>query len=150
MRMLIFLILISGNLFSQMQPVVVPAANSAETADAIITWSIGQTFTGTCGSSRAVLAQGNVSSKYDIINLLSESKSKFEVSVFPNPVADMLNVKCNITAGMVSYYIADIKGNKIISGIFESEDTAIECSTLSDGVYFIIIDGVESFKIVKK
>ncbi|MBS7362427.1 MAG: T9SS type A sorting domain-containing protein, partial [Paludibacteraceae bacterium] len=70
------------------------------------------------------------------------------LSVYPNPVKDLLNVD---DADDASFEIIDLSGNIVCSGVVN--DGKIVTSELSEGVYVLTINkeiGAYSTKIVKK
>lgn len=76
------------------------------------------------------------------------------LSVYPNPVVDLLTFKN--TADLKAYELVDINGKVLINGEINSLDltTGIDVSGLNSGVYFIKVTNsgnlVKTTKIVKK
>lgn len=81
--------------------------------------------------------------------------SSIELSVYPNPTSDLLNLSIAGTdaEGLV-YYISDIKSRTHLSGEITSENTQIDVAHLLPGVYFVEVrknkQPVRAFKVVKQ
>lgn len=72
-----------------------------------------------------------------------------EISVFPNPVRDRLNIVLNVVSDL---QIVDISGKTMFSYIGCSENCSIDVSELTPGVYFCRVknnDNVQTVKFVK-
>jgi hypothetical protein len=80
----------------------------------------------------------------DIDNLLNS-----EISIFPNPTIDFINI--NNVKSELNYSILDI-GNKVVLSGKITNNTLIDIKNLINGVYFLVIDCENiksSFKIMK-
>ena len=72
-----------------------------------------------------------------------------EISVFPNPVRDRLNIVLNVASDL---QIVDISGKTMFSYIGCSENCSIDVSNLETGVYFCRVfsnDKVQTVKFIK-
>lgn len=80
--------------------------------------------------------------------LSSNDFSETEASVFPNPASLAINIRANITDKQASIY--DVSGKlldtKNITGNFNSVDV----SSLSPGLYFLVLESGTSFKFIKE
>jgi hypothetical protein len=82
----------------------------------------------------------------DTTSVTELSKRKVLVSVYPNPVAETLFIS-NETKGNKSISVLDLSGKTIISPApFTSDITTIDVASLSKGLYFVSIQGVEFTK----
>jgi len=67
------------------------------------------------------------------------------VEIYPNPASDVLKVKSSKFPGDASYSVRDIQGRTLLSGPLRNAGqwniTSIDVSTLSDGVFFVIVGG---------
>lgn len=118
------------------------------------TYSIGQVaYTSSTGSNGNVI-QG-VQQPYEIYSLgINESAFSFDLSVFPNPTTDVLNLTIkNFNGENLSYQLVDFNGKLIQSEAIKNEQTAIKLSDLPSAGYFIhLIESdqkIQSFKIIK-
>ncbi len=75
------------------------------------------------------------------------------VSVYPNPVSDLLSVQVD-TRSESGYRVLSINGSEIASGIFNSDKNILKTSSWKSGFYLLEItrnDGVRNFrKIIKE
>jgi len=63
--------------------------------------------------------------------------------IYPNPVKYTLNISYS---NLEDYMMYNIKGEQVLKGT----DNTIDVSTLSDGLYFLIINKKTTFKIIKQ
>lgn len=79
---------------------------------------------------------------YDNFLTIDENALLSLVSLYPNPVTNLLQLKTDISVGLEAYTIYDVSGKRIISNNnLKSKDIAIDVSSLSKGMYFITIKG---------
>lgn len=73
-------------------------------------------------------------------------------SVYPNPAENKINVKVDATLLGSVYKVYDNTGKSVLSGKINSENTIIELSDLSAGIYlFSVGDNMkQSFKVIKE
>ncbi|MCX8531793.1 LamG-like jellyroll fold domain-containing protein [Chryseobacterium luquanense] len=95
-----------------------------------------------------VLTTTEISQLYNSTLSTNDTKStKSNVSIAPNPVSDILFVNIPLK-GKNTYKIIDINGRIVLSGEFN--DSKINVSSLNKGAYFLDIEGISSFKFIKK
>ena len=77
--------------------------------------------------------------------------NRYKLNMFPNPVADLLTIQ-GINIQTANINMIDILGQKmIINPILKTNQISIDCSNLSAGIYFILIESdglVETKKII--
>lgn len=76
-----------------------------------------------------------------------------KISVFPNPVADKVNVRIDDLKGVANVQVFDIYGKMVMQQTTSRMNTTLNVATLSSGVYMIKVlnNGKEStMKIVKE
>ena len=83
--------------------------------------------------------------------------SGFETSsftVWPNPVKDVMNISLKDNSDKISLIrINDISGKTILSKTVNNTTTKLDCSALSNGLYFVTVKGSKgenTFKIIKE
>ncbi len=76
------------------------------------------------------------------------SQEKIQVKIFPNPVAENLNITFPENTNHI-IEILDLLGNTVIHTISESEIN-MDTSTLPAGIYLLRIDQIQVNKIIKK
>ena len=75
-----------------------------------------------------------------------------EISISPNPTSSKINVKSSLALIGEEYIIYDQLGKEVMSGFIIAENTEIDLSNISEGVYLFIVgtDMQETFRIVKE
>ncbi len=71
-----------------------------------------------------------------------------QLSLYPNPVKDILFIETSLAAKQMQYEIFDVIGKKITSGILN--DKRISLASLSKGVYLLVITGADSKRATRK
>lgn len=77
---------------------------------------------------------------------LTEQVSKPEISVYPNPAANVINIR-GVESGTVTIY--SIVGAKVMETVLADGANKIDVSALNPGVYVIFING-KSVKFAKE
>lgn len=84
-------------------------------------------------------------------NLSNESNNFTEISLYPNPVSDILNIEA--TNQMDEIVIYDIKGSIVLVTNLEKVNAKLNLEMLKSGVYFVHIESqgkMSIYKIIKK
>lgn len=128
-------------------------SSSAETFQNGVSMShiIGQTVV--AESENGLLSTGIISS-YQIMTLTgNELIDVILATVYPNPTKDILILKTG-DIEYPCYRITDINGMILVTGVATEEDTKIDFSIFTSGIYYLSVYGKESaqktFKIIKK
>lgn len=84
-------------------------------------------------------------------NYLSVKPSEFSASIqiFPNPSKERLEIHLSFD-GIKEYTITDISGKVVEKGKFKNKKSNLDTSKLHSGIYFLGIEGHETFKFIKK
>jgi hypothetical protein len=91
----------------------------------------------------------------NIVESLSVNNIQIEnISIFPNPINNMLNVNVGSNIGL-NYSIFNITGQTIFKGKFTEFNNRVDFSDLSEGIYFLrLIDSQlnkqNTYKLIKK
>jgi poly(3-hydroxybutyrate) depolymerase len=103
--------------------------------------------------------QANATQKNYITNYFSdcattvgiEENPLFEITVYPNPANDILNIKADAALLNADYAINDNLGKTLLVGKIKSENISIDITSLSKGIYYLSIGGYlkDVIKIVK-
>ena len=72
------------------------------------------------------------------------------MSLYPNPVTNVLNLIVGSNIENSTYILTDLKGKIIRQGIIDNNVTSINVEYLSKGVYFIKIAGNVVIKFIKE
>lgn len=73
------------------------------------------------------------------------------VSIYPNPTSDVVNLKSDFTIRSIQVY--DIQGRILITKLLSEENTSVDLSNYSSGIYYLKINtdkGAKTEKLVKK
>ena len=92
------------------------------------------------------------------VNIIEIDSKKLKISIFPNPVNDLLKIRLNESIiGQFVISIIDTKGKEIYSGKYSgiSTDIGINLAMLSTGIYFMTVKDCNnmilgSYKIIKQ
>ena len=87
-----------------------------------------------------------------VTNVGIEENPVVKISVHPNPTNDILNIKVDTSLSGVGYEIYDNLGRSLFAGKIKSENTSIDISLVSKGIYYLSIGGYlnKVMKIVKQ
>ncbi|MSQ78912.1 MAG: T9SS type A sorting domain-containing protein [Flavobacteriaceae bacterium] len=88
----------------------------------------------------------------DIFTSIIEPESELLVSLFPNPAQNQINIKVTAQLHGSNYSVYDLTGKAVINGKIYSENTTVELSDLSTGIYlFSVGDNLkQTFKVIKE
>ena len=86
------------------------------------------------------------------ISNLDEIQSKINYTISPNPTASKITVKSSLELIGKEFTIYDQLGKEVMSGLITSEETEIDLSNISEGVYLFKAgtDMQETFRIIKQ
>ncbi len=105
-------------------------------------WTVWvEAFKGVCSANDSVFIE--------VIDDIFE-RSKYGVSVFPNPVGDLLNISTN--NDLKGFEIIEISGNVLIAedkSTFKKQEVTINVGTLNKGVYLLRIYTSKSVQIAQ-
>jgi len=118
-------------------------------------YSLGQIFETNIISGCDITEIRNIQQPSEIITDKSnEAVSEYELSVYPNPTENNLNLLVkNSVPDNLKYQLFDMQGSLLKSNAITGNQTQIETSDLPPATYFLKImqenTQVQSFKIVK-
>lgn len=133
------------------QEVVSTQGDSYSNSSANVDFSIGEVIiaTGTDGTNH--LTQGFHQTNWNFVGL-EDFAPNFEVTIFPNPTEDVLNIKTNSFEN-VTYALYDAQGKLVTQDMLLAEQTPIQVSQLAPGNYSLILNketqDLKTFKLVK-
>jgi hypothetical protein len=89
---------------------------------------------------------------HDFFLGVQEPTNNFIVSLYPNPTSEIINVKTALNSIGSPYIIYDNMGRTLLSGIINDENTSIEVSNLSGGIYLFKVgeNSIQTFEIIKE
>lgn len=103
-----------------------------------LSFTLGEVAIETFIQSQTILTQGFHQETYQITQI-NETDKAFDISIFPNPTTDIININCNLVNAKGSLYVKDINGSTVYFLLnFSTDQTQrIDFSQFSTGVYFI-------------
>jgi hypothetical protein len=135
----------------------IPNSSQTQTSLDSYTWPLnnqtytqGGTYTATIPNAAGCdsLVTLNLTLNYTGINEQNESK----VTISPNPTSSKITVKASLVLIGKEFILYDQQGKVLKSGIITTEETEIDLSNLSEGVYLFKAGAEmqEAFKIIKQ
>ncbi|MCW3123511.1 MAG: endo,4-beta-xylanase precursor [Flavipsychrobacter sp.] len=83
------------------------------------------------------------------INVPVENRQTDDISIFPNPVQNVLTVTTDALYPINSVSVMNVSGRSVLSRSCSASDAQIDVSALSPGIYFIKVNGREAKRIIK-
>jgi hypothetical protein len=98
------------------------------------------------------LTQQEVTQIYNGTVQINEPLNPVEITVFPNPAQEALNILSYGNLIDAEYIITDLSGRTVLRGNLTSQHTTADISSLSEGSYYISINNTfkQSFTKVRK
>jgi hypothetical protein len=157
-----FLIIICCCSLCLAQQVVSTSGGHSENSSAKISWTIGEPVISTLSNGSYILTQGIHQSKLLIDAVEELIISGLEISAFPNPVNEVINLKViylttdrpDMLRKKISFQLFDMNGKVLIKKQIESTETVIQMNGYAPSSYFlkVMLDKklVKTFKIIKQ
>ncbi len=133
------------------QEVVATAGSTLSNSSGSISFTIGEGVASTLTKGDKTITQGFQQANISV-SMLSELKDlDFSISVFPNPISDVLTLKVNKEDVLgFQYLIFDINGKLLYQKKLESPETSVPVNQLANGLYILKVQsGVKELKIFK-
>jgi len=144
-----------GGSTGTLKPDVVTTAGGFYTNSAgSLSWTLGEPVSETVSDTGNTLTQGFQQGSYSVISVVDElAQPAMEISVYPNPVSSLLNIKSDSSDPFHSV-VLDMQGNIVNEQSFEDGQGQIDLRKLSDAIYLLEVfdmDGsrIKVFKIQK-
>jgi hypothetical protein len=125
-------------------------ANSAGS----LSWTMGEPISETVSDSNNTLTQGFQQGSYFVVSVVDElAKPSINISVYPNPVSSLLNIKSN-SSDPLRAELVDLQGRTVYEQVFENGQGQIDISNRSDEMYILGVydnngNRIKVFKIQK-
>ncbi len=139
------------------QETVVASGGDASGIKGSSSYSIGQPVYSTNSSENIIVSQG-VQNAYEISEILNRKDaitSNLKFTVYPNPTADIVNLKTeNIDDGILFYQLYSVSGQLLSNDKITENTTSIAMRNFPNGTYFLKViqneESIKTFKIIKK
>lgn len=133
------------------QEVVSTQGDSYSNSSGIVDFTIGEVVINTLNDGSNDLTQGFHQTNWTITSV--EDISNYNVSIFPNPTDDVINVKTSVFEG-VYYLFYDINGKLLKEGNLTSGQTPIDVSQFAAGSYILTLNNksknLKKIKLIKQ
>jgi len=145
--------LVGVNAQTASSQLVSSSGNSFSNASYQLDWSIGECLTATYTTGAYVLTQGFYQSSYTITSV-ENLWSDIEITVYPNPTTDFINLKVKGSkAKSMQYTTTDFLGKILQTSNIAGDIEQIDFSNYATGIYFISVSQnkqlIRSFRIIK-
>jgi hypothetical protein len=136
------------------QEVISSAGDFQSNGNYSLSWTLGEPVIETYTAGSTVLTQGFQQPILVSVSIYENPELNFDISAFPNPTSDFLNVVIsNGTYDQISYLLFDVTGKLLDSRQIVSEQTEILFSHLPVATYYVKIlennKELKTFKIIK-
>jgi hypothetical protein len=146
---LLFLLL--TNLSVTAQQVIATQGDSYSNTIGSIDFTVGEVVinTGTDGSNS--ITQGFHQSNWKFVGL-EDHATNYEVSIFPNPTEEVLNIKTS-KFEKVKYKLYDTQGKLVLQGKLSAEQTTIQVTKIATGSYSLVLNTgkqiLKTYRLIK-
>jgi hypothetical protein len=146
---LLFLLL--TNLSVTAQQVIATQGDSYSNTIGSIDFTVGEVVinTGTDGSNS--ITQGFHQSNWKFVGL-EDHATNYEVSIFPNPTEEVLNIKTS-KFEKVKYKLYDTQGKLVLQGKLSAEQTTIQVTRIATGSYSLVLNTgkqiLKTYRLIK-
>jgi len=155
---LISSILFSLGMFSQSaNPEVMSSSGDYnENANGSLSWTLGETIIETIEGVDNKLTQGFHQSTYTVVNIYECKDNKFEISVYPNPATDFVNIKTdNVEFEDYTISVTDIEGSVLYNNKMNGNYHKVDLASLAGATFLLTIISLEgkviqTYKIKKE
>ena len=129
----------------------VSSAGYEATGDGTVSATIGQTAFMAVANENGSISQG-VQQAYEITTETGIDVTEIQLTAFPNPTSDVLNLKIDGDFGTVTYALYNNSSALVTKGTANGSETQIQMGAYKPGVYFLEVkmDGkAKKFKVVR-
>lgn len=140
-------------LITNAQQVVTTSGGNMTNNTVQANWTIGETITETASTNKSALTSGLNQPTLKIETSVENIKSKINVSVFPNPTAQFVNIKYE---GVLPFKAKILLLNGTVLSVSEikEQNTQLDFSNKASGIYIIEITDKSgksnTYRIVKQ
>jgi hypothetical protein len=105
-----------------------------------LSFTVGEVSIETLIQNQTIFTQGFHQETYEITQV-NEFYNDFDISVFPNPTKDIINIDCGLANAKGDLYVKDMEGSIVyfLLDFSTNQIQSIDFSKFSTGVYFIEI-----------
>ena len=130
----------------------VATAGGDATGDGSVSFTVGQTVFTTVANENGSISQG-VQQAYEITTETGIDVTEIQLTAFPNPTSNVLNLQINGEFRTVAYALYTNTSKRVAKGVVNGSETQIQMGAFKPGVYFLDVKAegktVKRFKVVK-
>ena len=129
----------------------ISTAGFEASGDGTLSATIGQTAFMAVANENGSISQG-VQQAYEITTETGIDVTEIQLTAFPNPTSDVLNLQINGEFGTVAYALYTNTSKRVAKGGVNGSETQIPMGAYKPGVYFLEVkmDGkTKKFKVVR-
>ena len=130
----------------------VATAGGEATGDGSVSFTVGQTAFMAVANENGSVSQG-VQQAYVISAETGIDVTEIQLTAFPNPTKDVLNLQVNGEFGTVAYALYTNTSKRVAKGVVNGAETQIQMGAYKPGLYFLDVKAegktVKRFKIIK-
>ncbi len=143
------------HVISNAQEIISSSGNHFSSSNLQISWTLGETVIETVSNTTMQLTQGFHQSNLIITAVDEIPGVNIDISAYPNPTTNFLNLKIENRMGEKIYYtLYDMDGKILATKLLESDVSEIPMYNYAPATYFLKITGktqaLKTFKIIKK
>lgn len=136
------------------QEVISPAGTSYENTSIAIDFTVGELAIQTESTNQTIVTQGFHQNFKTTITALKPMNLSVEVSVFPNPTSDFINIASEDYKDDIIYSLYNLNGVLITQGTFNTS-TNLSIKSYTKGMYQLLLTNsnqqlIQTFKILLK
>ena len=126
--------------------------NYTNNSNGTVSQLVSQTWTATSSSTGYYTNSRRLTYNYDPELAITDFENQNSVTIYPNPTTDIVNVKTNDNHTGLPYSIIDQSGRLVLTGKLNKEETAIDITQLTKGVYLLQTQNhqIKTVKLIKK
>ena len=133
------------------QEVVSSQGETYSNANGSIDFTVGEVIINTGSNGTIDLTQGFHQTNWNFLSV-EDFAPDFEVTIFPNPTSDILNIKSSAYQD-ISYSLYDAQGKLVLKNVLSETVTQIQLNQLAPGAYSLSIhdkkEQLKNFKLIK-
>ncbi|GAB4300704.1 MAG: hypothetical protein Kow0068_23880 [Marinilabiliales bacterium] len=136
------------------QEVYASSGNYSENSNLSLSWTLGESIIETYENPYVIITQGFQQSRYIITNI-TEQTPVINISVYPNPTSDFLNIEVkDNTSESLLIELVDITGKSLLTKNIDNNHSVLDMNQYHAGNYFLKIRNKRNninqvYKIIK-
>lgn len=147
--LLVFTLMIASLGLLNAQEVISTAGDVSEAGGYSLSWTLGETISGTATGTGHILTQGFQQPWMTVTSI--ETPDETPLLVYPNPVDQWLTIEGSLSGSTILLY--DMSGKQVISEAGTDNQVNLLCSDLPPGTYLLSVilqnGATKTFRILK-